>query len=63
MSNRKQARLQAKHFIDTLSVQPYPNSSKIYVEGLGAQKKIIETGKIVTYITNIQKQDDSPREY
>ncbi|MBU2895827.1 phosphomethylpyrimidine synthase ThiC [Vibrio hepatarius] len=33
MSNRKQARLQAKHFIDTLSVQPYPNSSKIYVEG------------------------------
>ncbi|RSD30541.1 phosphomethylpyrimidine synthase ThiC [Vibrio pectenicida] len=33
MSNRKQARLEAKHFIDTLSVQPYPNSSKIYVEG------------------------------
>ncbi|EJN6829515.1 phosphomethylpyrimidine synthase ThiC [Vibrio cidicii] len=33
MSNRKQARLEAKQFIDTLSVQAYPNSNKIYVEG------------------------------
>ena len=33
MSNRKQARLEAKQFIDTLSVQPYPNSHKVYVEG------------------------------
>ncbi|MCG9650852.1 phosphomethylpyrimidine synthase ThiC [Vibrio brasiliensis] len=33
MSNRKQARLEAKQFIDTLSVQPYPNSQKVYVEG------------------------------
>jgi len=33
MSSRKQARLEAKQFIDTLSVQAYPNSSKVYVEG------------------------------
>ncbi|MEF1255887.1 phosphomethylpyrimidine synthase ThiC [Vibrio sp. M260112] len=33
MSSRKQARLEAKQFIDTLSVQPYPNSQKVYVEG------------------------------
>ncbi|WCP67095.1 phosphomethylpyrimidine synthase ThiC [Vibrio tubiashii] len=33
MSSRKQARLEAKQFIDTLSVQPYPNSCKVYVEG------------------------------
>ncbi|WP_281630790.1 phosphomethylpyrimidine synthase ThiC [Vibrio sp. St2] len=33
MSSRKQARLEAKQFIDSLSVQPYPNSHKIYVEG------------------------------
>ncbi len=33
MSNRKQARLEAKQFIDTLSVQPYPNSRKAYIEG------------------------------
>lgn len=33
MSNRKQARLEAKQFIDNLSVQPYPNSTKVYVEG------------------------------
>ncbi len=33
MSSRKQARLEAKQFIDTLSVQPYPNSKKVYVEG------------------------------
>lgn len=34
MSNRKQARLEAKQFIETLSVQPYPNSTKVYVEAL-----------------------------
>ncbi|GLQ72605.1 phosphomethylpyrimidine synthase ThiC [Vibrio penaeicida] len=33
MSNRKQARLEAKQFIDNLSTQPYPNSHKVYVEG------------------------------
>lgn len=33
MSSRKQARLKAKQFIDTLSVEPYPNSSKIYITG------------------------------
>ncbi|MDF4311565.1 hypothetical protein P3389_33745, partial [Vibrio parahaemolyticus] len=33
MSSRKQSRLEAKQFIDTLSVQPYPNSTKVYVEG------------------------------
>ncbi|MGF1763464.1 phosphomethylpyrimidine synthase ThiC [Aliivibrio kagoshimensis] len=33
MSNRKQARLEAKQFIDSLSVQPYPNSNKAYIEG------------------------------
>ncbi len=32
-SNRKQARLEAKQFIDSLSVQPYPNSSKVYLQG------------------------------
>lgn len=29
MSNRKQARLEAKRFIDTLSVEPYPNSQNL----------------------------------
>lgn len=29
MSSRKQARLEAKNFIDSLSVQPYPNSKKL----------------------------------
>ncbi|ELV8682238.1 phosphomethylpyrimidine synthase ThiC [Vibrio fluvialis] len=33
MSNRKQARLEAKQFIETLSVQPYPNSKKTYLTG------------------------------
>lgn len=33
MSNRKQARLEAKQFIETLSVQPYPNSNKTYLTG------------------------------
>jgi phosphomethylpyrimidine synthase len=32
-SNRKQARLEAKQFIDSLSVQPYPNSHKVYLQG------------------------------
>lgn len=34
MSNRKQARLEAKRFIDTLSVEPYPNSQKSYLLAL-----------------------------
>ncbi|MCW8331140.1 phosphomethylpyrimidine synthase ThiC [Photobacterium sp. SDRW27] len=33
MSSRKQARLEAKQFIDSLTTQPYPNSRKVYVEG------------------------------
>lgn len=33
MSNRKQARNEAKAFIDNLSVQPFPNSHKVHVEG------------------------------
>ncbi|EAQ52101.1 MULTISPECIES: phosphomethylpyrimidine synthase ThiC [Vibrio] len=33
MSSRKQARLEAKNFIDSLSVQPYPNSKKAYIHG------------------------------
>ncbi|WP_318442330.1 phosphomethylpyrimidine synthase ThiC [Photobacterium leiognathi] len=33
MSNRKQARLEAKQFIESLTVQPYPNSQKVYVQG------------------------------
>lgn len=33
MSNRKQARLEAKQFIDSLTTQPYPNSQKVYVTG------------------------------
>ncbi|MPW37227.1 phosphomethylpyrimidine synthase ThiC [Vibrio sp. B1Z05] len=33
MSNRKQTRLEAKRFIDSLSVQPYPNSNKRYIQG------------------------------
>ena len=33
MSTRKQARLEAKNFIDSLSVQPYPNSKKAYIQG------------------------------
>lgn len=33
MSTRKQARLEAKQFIDNLSVESYPNSTKVYVEG------------------------------
>ncbi len=33
MSTRKQNRLEAKNFIDTLSVTPYPNSQKTYIQG------------------------------
>ncbi|OOE74381.1 phosphomethylpyrimidine synthase ThiC [Salinivibrio sp. ML290] len=33
MSTRKQARLEAKSFIDSLSAQTYPKSEKVYVEG------------------------------
>ncbi|ODP98159.1 phosphomethylpyrimidine synthase ThiC [Salinivibrio sp. SS3] len=33
MSTRKQARLEAKSFIDSLSAQTHPNSEKVYVEG------------------------------
>ena len=33
MSTRKQARLEAKSFIDSLSAQAYPNSEKVYVAG------------------------------
>ena len=33
MSSRKQARLEAKQFIDSLTTQPYPNSHKVYVQG------------------------------
>ncbi|WP_318437464.1 phosphomethylpyrimidine synthase ThiC [Photobacterium leiognathi] len=33
MLNRKQARLEAKQFIESLTVQPYPNSQKVYVQG------------------------------
>ncbi|TVO33874.1 phosphomethylpyrimidine synthase ThiC [Vibrio algivorus] len=32
-SSRKQARMDAKNFIDSLSVQPYPNSQKVYIQG------------------------------
>ncbi|KLV07335.1 thiamine biosynthesis protein ThiC [Photobacterium aquae] len=33
MTNRKQARLEAKQFIDSLTTQAYPNSRKVYVAG------------------------------
>ncbi|NAX47317.1 phosphomethylpyrimidine synthase ThiC [Photobacterium halotolerans] len=33
MSSRKQARLEAKQFIDSLTTQAYPNSRKVYVTG------------------------------
>jgi phosphomethylpyrimidine synthase len=33
MSTRKQSRLSAKEFIDNIQATPYPNSTKIYVEG------------------------------
>ncbi len=40
MSNRKQARLEAKQFIENLSVQPYPNSSKTHVVGSRADLRV-----------------------
>lgn len=33
MSNRKQARLEAKQFIENITATPYPNSAKTYVTG------------------------------
>jgi phosphomethylpyrimidine synthase len=33
MSTRKQQRLAAKSYIDNLSVEPFPNSSKVFVKG------------------------------
>ena len=33
MSSRKQSRLEAKQFIESLSVEPFPNSKKVYIEG------------------------------
>ncbi len=33
MSSRKQSRLEAKSYIDNLSVTPFPNSKKVHVEG------------------------------
>ncbi|MCZ4372815.1 phosphomethylpyrimidine synthase ThiC [Vibrio diazotrophicus] len=40
MSSRKQARLEAKQFIENLSVQPYPNSTKTYVVGSRADLRV-----------------------
>lgn len=40
MSNRKQARLEAKQFIDSLTAQPFPNSRKIYVQGSRADIQV-----------------------
>lgn len=40
MSSRKQARLEAKNFIDSLSVQPYPNSLKTYILGERADVRV-----------------------
>lgn len=39
-SNRKQARMAAKNFIDSLSVQPYPNSQKVYIQGSRADLRV-----------------------
>lgn len=33
MTIRKHARLEAKQFIDSLTVEPFPNSQKVYVQG------------------------------
>ncbi|SHO56288.1 phosphomethylpyrimidine synthase ThiC [Vibrio quintilis] len=33
MSSRKQSRLEAKQFLENIHSQPYPNSSKIYLQG------------------------------
>ncbi|PSU49718.1 phosphomethylpyrimidine synthase ThiC [Photobacterium frigidiphilum] len=40
MSIRKQARLEAKQFIDSLTVQPFPNSQKVYVQGSRADIQV-----------------------
>jgi len=40
MSIRKQARLEAKQFIDSLIVQPFPNSQKVYVQGSRADIQV-----------------------
>ncbi|PSW03445.1 phosphomethylpyrimidine synthase ThiC [Photobacterium lipolyticum] len=40
MSNRKQARLEAKQFIDSLTAQPFPNSRKVYVQGSRADIQV-----------------------
>ncbi|MGL4829740.1 MAG: phosphomethylpyrimidine synthase ThiC [Vibrio sp.] len=40
MSNRKQARLEAKRFIETLSVEPYPSSQKTYLVGSRADIRV-----------------------
>ncbi len=40
MSTRKQNRLKAKNFIDTLSVTPYPNSIKTYIQGSRADLRV-----------------------
>jgi phosphomethylpyrimidine synthase len=40
MSTRKQNRLEAKNFIDTLSVTPYPNSDKTYIQGSRADLRV-----------------------
>ncbi|OEF27184.1 phosphomethylpyrimidine synthase ThiC [Vibrio rumoiensis] len=39
-SSRKQNRMEAKKFIDSLSVQPYPNSEKVYIEGSRPDLKV-----------------------
>lgn len=39
-SSRKQTRMEAKNFIHSLSVQPYPNSEKIYIQGSRADLKV-----------------------
>ncbi|PSV61047.1 phosphomethylpyrimidine synthase ThiC [Photobacterium profundum] len=40
MSIRKQARLEAKQFIDSLTAQPFPNSQKVYVQGSRADIQV-----------------------
>lgn len=40
MSIRKKARLEAKQFIDSLTVQPFPNSQKVYVQGSRADIQV-----------------------
>lgn len=40
MSTRKQTRLEAKTYLDTLSTQPFPNSNKLYVQGSRPDLKV-----------------------